>query len=69
MSHQEARALIVEGKGVHCDPDVVDAFLDAELEFCRIAEKYADHDQSGTFGITGVLPNGFWLGEQPNSRL
>ena len=44
MSHQQARAIIVDGKGLHFDPDVVDAFLDAEPEFCRIAEKYADHE-------------------------
>ena len=44
MSHQEARAIIIEGKGTHFDPDVVDAFLDAEPEFCRIAEQYADRD-------------------------
>lgn len=44
MSHQEARAIIVEGKGLHFDPDVVEAFLGSETEFCRIAEQYADHD-------------------------
>jgi putative two-component system response regulator len=44
MSHQEARAIIVEGKGLHFDPDVVEAFLGSETEFCRIAEQYADHE-------------------------
>jgi putative two-component system response regulator len=43
MTHAEARAIIVEGKGAHFDPDVVEAFLDLESEFSQIAEKYADH--------------------------
>lgn len=36
-SHEEARAIIIEGRGAHFDPAVVDAFLAAEEEFELIA--------------------------------
>jgi len=44
MSHEQAMAFIVEGRGTHFDPDVVDAF-EAIQEECRaIAQHYADSD-------------------------
>ena len=33
FSHEKARGIIVEGRGVHFDPEVVDAFLDQEAAF------------------------------------
>jgi putative two-component system response regulator len=44
MSHQAACAIIVQGRGSHFDPDVVDAFLDVADEFQRIARRFADTD-------------------------
>lgn len=44
MSHQAACAIIVQGRGSHFDPDVVDAFLDVADEFERIARRFADSD-------------------------
>ena len=44
MSHEEATAIIVNGKGGHFDPDMVDAFLDLEDEFRAIAREYADSE-------------------------
>lgn len=42
MSHEDALAIIVQGRGSHFDPDIVDAFL-AVAEECReIAARYAD---------------------------
>jgi len=41
FSHQQARDIIVEGKGLHFDPDVVDAFLELETVFQEIADKFA----------------------------
>ncbi len=41
-SHEQARDEIVERRGTHFDPDVVDAFLAVEDEFIRIAEEFAD---------------------------
>jgi putative two-component system response regulator len=44
LPHDQAMAIIREGRGKHFDPDVVDAFL-AIHEACRaIAERYADSE-------------------------
>lgn len=40
MTHDEARAIIMEGKGAHFDADVVDAFLDVEDEFRKVADEF-----------------------------
>jgi putative two-component system response regulator len=42
MRHEQAVQIIVEGRGMHFDPDVVDAFLELELEFQEIALRFAD---------------------------
>jgi len=42
LSHEEAVEIIIEGKGSHFDPDLVDAFLDVKENFRQIALKYAD---------------------------
>ncbi len=42
MSHDEARAIIAEGRGKHFDPDVTDAFLDGFSDFVSIAAQYSD---------------------------
>ena len=42
MSHQEAMAIMVEGKGTHFDPLLIDAFLEVEPIFCQIAAANAD---------------------------
>jgi putative two-component system response regulator len=44
MSFDQARAIIVEGRGVHFDPDVVDAFLSIFDEFKAIAEHHRDDE-------------------------
>lgn len=38
MSHEKARRIILEGRGTHFDPQIVDAFLSKESEFAHIAE-------------------------------
>jgi len=40
FSHEKARDIIIEGKGTHFDPDVVDAFLELETTFQEIAVKF-----------------------------
>ena len=45
MSHAQAAGIIVEGRGRHFDPDMVDAFLTLQPVFCEIAERYADSDE------------------------
>jgi putative two-component system response regulator len=42
FTHEEAVEIILEEKGSHFDPAVVDAFLRIEEDFRRIALRYAD---------------------------
>lgn len=44
MPHEKAVQIIVEGKGCHFDPDMVDAFVEIHEEFLAIARRYADTD-------------------------
>ncbi len=46
FSHEKSRAIIVDGKGSHFDPDVVDAFVAVEDDFVRIADTYQDNDEN-----------------------
>ncbi len=45
MPHEQAVAIIREGRGVHFDPDVCDTFLANAERFQAIADKFADTDQ------------------------
>lgn len=62
MDHQAAADIIVQGSGLHFDPDVVDAFLDLSFEFRAIAHRYEDTDvelaEKAEFAISafGTLP-------------
>jgi adenylate cyclase len=40
MPHEEAVRIIVDGRGTHFDPDVVDAFLESRDEFQKISTRY-----------------------------
>ncbi|AFQ45406.1 HD-GYP domain-containing protein [Desulfosporosinus meridiei] len=40
FTHDEAREIILESRGTHFDPDIVDAFLRKEARFIEIREKY-----------------------------
>jgi putative two-component system response regulator len=42
MTHEQAREIILKGRGSHFDPDIVDAFLETEAEFLDIAARYVD---------------------------
>jgi Response regulator containing a CheY-like receiver domain and an HD-GYP domain len=42
FSHEEAKNIILEGRGTHFDPDIVDAFIKREAKFIIIMEKYRD---------------------------
>jgi putative two-component system response regulator len=41
-AHDLAKAIILESRGVQFDPDVVDAFLEAETEFINIQQCFAE---------------------------
>ena len=42
MPHEQAVAILREGRGTHFDPDVVDAFLEIAEEFRAIAARFVD---------------------------
>jgi putative two-component system response regulator len=42
IPHEKAVEIIIEEKGSHFDPEVVDAFLEIQENFRQIALKYAD---------------------------
>jgi putative two-component system response regulator len=44
MPHEAATSIIVEGRGSHFDPDIVDAFVAIQDEFRAIAARFADDD-------------------------
>ncbi len=43
MSHEEARRIILDGRGTHFDPDIVEAFLIREDEIIKIARALDGH--------------------------
>lgn len=45
FSYEEAYKIIKEGRGVHFDPLLVDAFFEIKDEFKKISEKYVDHPE------------------------
>ena len=44
MPHEAAVKIIIEGKGSHFDPDVVDAFVELAEEFRAVAARFVDSD-------------------------
>ena len=44
FSHEKSKTIILEGKGTHFDPIVVDAFIAVETEFIRIAQNHQDEE-------------------------
>jgi putative two-component system response regulator len=42
FTHDVARSIIVEGRGTHFDPDIVDAYLANESTFVDIRARFAD---------------------------
>jgi putative two-component system response regulator len=42
ISHEDVTLVILDGRGKHFDPDVVDAYLEIQPQFVEIAEKYRD---------------------------
>ncbi|MDY0227789.1 MAG: CHASE2 domain-containing protein [Desulfomicrobium apsheronum] len=41
MSHEKATEIIINGRGKHFDPDIVDAFLQSKQKFQEILSKYS----------------------------
>jgi putative two-component system response regulator len=43
MSHEQAKSIILQGRGNHFDPEVVDAFARAEQQLLAVWERLRDH--------------------------
>jgi putative two-component system response regulator len=43
FTHEEAKNIILEGKGTHFDPDIVDAFIKRESKFIEIMKEFRDN--------------------------
>jgi response regulator RpfG family c-di-GMP phosphodiesterase len=43
FSHEKAKSILLDGKGGHFDPDIVDAFLAIENQFIAISMQFADN--------------------------
>jgi putative two-component system response regulator len=41
FNHMTAKAIILEGKGSHFDPAIVEAFLAVEAQFLEVREKFS----------------------------
>lgn len=44
MPHEKVSQIIIDGRGSHFDPDIVDVFIQAQDEFQAISRQYADKD-------------------------
>jgi putative two-component system response regulator len=55
FTHEKSRGIILEGRGGHLDPQVVDAFIEAEDEFVRIREEHRDSGRSRIYEIIESL--------------
>ncbi len=44
MPHADAVKIMLEGKGQHFDPDMIDAFIECQDQFKQIGEKYVDSE-------------------------
>jgi len=62
MPHEKAVDIIVEGKGKHFDPDLIDAFLEIVDEFRAIAARF--HDSDADMSVKKDQLERF-IGEQP----
>ena len=58
FSHDQARDLIVEGRGSHFDPDIVDAFLEIEDDFRTIAARFADGEDDLQAQMERIMAQG-----------
>ncbi|MES2263204.1 MAG: two-component system response regulator [Pseudomonadota bacterium] len=48
FSHAEALDIMRKGRGAHFDPDILDAFLAIEADFCGIAQQFIDAEEDRT---------------------
>jgi putative two-component system response regulator len=49
FSHEQSRAIIVEGADKHFDPRIVEAFLNCEEQFIRVKKEYKDEESADSY--------------------
>lgn len=52
FDHEEAKSIILEEKGAHFDPQIVDAFLAMEMKFKELKEKFKDNWMAAETKVT-----------------
>lgn len=63
MPHEKAVEIMIDGRGAHFDPDMIDAFVEIHEEFRAIARRFADSDadigkkKDYLMKAGGALPN------------
>jgi putative two-component system response regulator len=57
FTHDVAKSVILEESGVHFDPDIVDAFLEAEQEFIDIQRRFANAESGDLQDLEFVSNN------------
>lgn len=45
FTHRKAKTIMIEGRGTHFDPHILDAFIELEEDFRQIALKFADFEE------------------------
>jgi len=45
FSESDVIRIILEGSGLHFNPDIVDAFVDVKEQFSIFAQHYSDHEE------------------------
>ncbi len=53
--HDTARSIILDGKGAHFDPAVVDAFVACEAEFIRIQQQFSAAESEVADELAGAI--------------
>ena len=61
MTHEQAVAIIRDGRAKHFDPDIVDAFLAIEDQFRAIAQRFADNEAD----MQRALERMTWIADVP----
>jgi diguanylate cyclase (GGDEF)-like protein len=56
MSHAQARGMILQERGAHFDPDVVEAFVATEPQFAAIKERFRDSEPSPAAPVAEAPP-------------
>jgi len=56
ISHAEAMQIILQGKGSHFDPEIVDVFMQSEQEFLQITLRYLDEDNDRSIILGKITP-------------